>query len=286
MVELSSPGIALLPPAEAIGQPNMPVPPAGTNEIVTQISKAMGASSIQSDQTIQPLNTLTTTQNGGMPLSPMQPPATAQDGRQGDRYDLNDNRMRDRSRSPGYQHRRSPAPRSSPNPNRRGSPTYGMYDPNAGPDGDAQRSEGGERGRGRDKGKQRGGRNDRNEYRQRSLSRRQPSLSRAAYGQSKYVEWDDTLQPDHIKVFSRTLFVRCAVGTRDEIRSRFSRFGFVQTCIVYHDKRHAFVKMSTRLDAVRAKSEVREVRKLSPDAYISSLTALDQLGFRLWPSRL
>jgi hypothetical protein len=38
-----------------------------------------------------------------------------------------------------------------------------------------------------------------------------------------------------------------------ELRSVFSRHGQVQTCIVNKDKRHAFVKMVTRADAVHAK---------------------------------
>ncbi|CAN9338795.1 unnamed protein product [Alternaria alternata] len=256
MVPPPPPGFMPPPPTGVIGQPNMPVPPAGTNEIVTQILKAMTAGSIPPDQAIQALNTLAMAQNGGMP---MPPPAVAQtsqvqpavqNGNQGDSYDLNDTRMRDRSRSPDYQRRRSPV-RSPPNPNRRESPTYGVYDPNAGPEGNAQRFERGERGRGR--GKQRGGRNDRNEYRQRSPPRRQPSPPRAAYGQSKYIEWDETLPRDHIRVLSRTLFVGGAGGTEGEIRSIFARFGRVQTCIVNQDKRHAFVKMLTRPDAVAAK---------------------------------
>ena len=280
MVLLSPPKIALPPPAGAIGQSNISVSPAGTNEILTQIFKARSTGSIQA---VQPLNTLAMTQNGRMHMLPVQPPAvaqispqvqpTAQNSNQGYRYDLNDNRMRDRSRSPHCQLQRSPAPRSPPNPNRRGSPIYGVYDPNAGPEGDAQRSERGERGRG--KGKQRGGRNDRNEYRQRFLSRRQPSPPRALYGESKYIEWDGTLQHDHVRVLSRTLYVRGAFGTEDEIRRKFNQFGIVQTCIVYHYKRHAFVKMLTRLDAVQAKFNVPKVKKLFPDAYFSSLTALD-----------
>ncbi|EAT91390.2 hypothetical protein SNOG_01741 [Parastagonospora nodorum SN15] len=44
-----------------------------------------------------------------------------------------------------------------------------------------------------------------------------------------------------------------AGGTEGEIRSIFSRFGQVQTCIVNLEKRHAFVKMLTRPDAVHAK---------------------------------
>jgi protein NRD1 len=54
-------------------------------------------------------------------------------------------------------------------------------------------------------------------------------------------------------VLSRTLFVGGAGGTEGEIRAIFSRFGRVQTCIVNQDKRHAFVKMLTRPDAVAAK---------------------------------
>jgi protein NRD1 len=95
-----------------------------------------------------------------------------------------------------------------------------------------------------------------------------------AYGQSKYIEWDDTLPRDHIRVLSRTLFVGGAGGTEGEIRSIFARFGRVQTCIVNQDKRHAFVKMLTRPDAVAAKqgmdtlqdpaaqSKARQVRML------------------------
>jgi len=54
-------------------------------------------------------------------------------------------------------------------------------------------------------------------------------------------------------VLSRTLFVGGAGGTEGEIRSIFARFGRVQTCIVNQEKRHAFVKMLTRPDAVAAK---------------------------------
>jgi protein NRD1 len=234
--------------------------PPGMENLASQILQAMSAGSIAPDQAIQVLNALATAQNGGM-APPSQPPVVAQttpqvqpatqNGGQAERYDQNDSRMRDRSRSPDYQHRRSPVRRSPPTVNRRESPTYGVYNPNAGPEGNAQRSERGERGRGR--GKQRGGRNDRNEYRQRSPPRRQPSPPRTAYGQSKFIEWDDSLPRDHIRVLSRTLFVGGAGGTEGEIRSIFARFGRVQTCIVNQDKRHAFVKMLTRPDAVAAK---------------------------------
>lgn len=248
------------PPPASTGQSSLPPPPAGMGDLAGQILQAMSTGSIAPEQAIQVLNALAAAQNGGVPLpltqqhtapvpqqwSQIQP--VTQNGAQHDRYEQQDTRMRDRSRSPDFQRNRSPVRKSPPNPTRRESPTYGAYDPNAGPDGNAQRFERGERGRGR--GKQRGGHN---EYRQRSPPRRQPSPPRAAYGQSKYIEWDETLPRDHIRVLSRTLFVGGAGGTESEIRSIFARFGRVQTCIVNQDKRHAFVKMLTRPDAVAAK---------------------------------
>ena len=261
MVPPPPPGFVPPPPPGVTGQPSLPIPPPGMNELASQILQAMSTGSIQPDQAIQVLNALATAQNGGLSVPSLQPPVATHtppqmhsiinNGTQADRYDQPDSRMRDRSRSPDYQRRRSPAPRSPPNPNRRESPTYGVYDPNAGAEGNTPRFDRGERGRGRSK--QKGGRNDRNEYRQRSPLRRQPSPPKAAYGQSKYIEWDDSLPRDHIRVLSRTLFVGGAGGTEGEIRSIFSRFGRVQTCIVNQDKRHAFVKMLTRPDAVAAK---------------------------------
>jgi len=270
MVPLPPPGfVPPPPPPGATGQSALPPPPAGANDMTSTILQAMSTGQIAPDQAIQILNAMAAAQNGGAPMPPMQPTMapqaqtpvqpTARNGNgpgahydaQPERYDQNESAYRDRSRSPDYQRRRTPPRRSPPNPNRRESPTYGVYDPNAGPDGNANRFERGDRGRGR--GKQRGGRNDRNEYRQRSPVRRQPSPPRNAYGNSKYIEWDNTLPRDHIRVLSRTLFVGGAGGTEGEIRGIFSRFGQVQTCIVNLEKRHAFVKMMTRPDAVAAK---------------------------------
>lgn len=45
-----------------------------------------------------------------------------------------------------------------------------------------------------------------------------------------------------------------------ELRNIFSNFGQVQTCIVNKDKRHAFVKMISRADALRAKDEMEKNR--------------------------
>ncbi|KAF1926700.1 uncharacterized protein M421DRAFT_93626 [Didymella exigua CBS 183.55] len=250
------------PPPPASVQPAMPPPPpAGMNDLANQILQALSAGSIAPDQAIQVLNALAAAQNGGASLPSAQPPvapqantlaqSAAQNGVAQQRFEQNDTKMRDRSRSPDYQRRATPS-RKSP-PNRRESPVYGAYDPNAAIDGNAGRSDRNDRGRGR--GKARGGRNDRSEYRQRTppAQRRQPSPPRNVNGQSRSIEWDQSLPRDHIRVLSRTLFVGGAGGTEDEIRTIFSRFGRVQTCIVNQDKRHAFVKMLTRPDAVAAK---------------------------------
>ncbi|KAH6642254.1 hypothetical protein C7974DRAFT_98061 [Boeremia exigua] len=258
------PGFVPPPPPAASVQPAMPPPPpAGMNDLASQILQAMSAGSIAPDQAIQVLNALAVAQNGGVSMPPAQPTAVPQvhspaqaathNGNSQPRFEQNDTKMRDRSRSPDYHQRVSPGRRSPPN--RRESPVYGSYDPNAIVDGNAaNRSDRNDRGRGR--GKARGGRNDRNEYRQRTppAERRQPSPPQnVVYGQSRYIEWDQSLPRDHIRVLSRTLFVGGAGGTEGEIRAIFSRFGRVQTCIVNQDKRHAFVKMLTRPDAVAAK---------------------------------
>jgi protein NRD1 len=52
---------------------------------------------------------------------------------------------------------------------------------------------------------------------------------------------------------------RCS---EQELRGIFSRFGTVQTCIVNKDKRHAFVKMLTRKDALGAKEGTEDNRNL------------------------
>ncbi|KAI2641952.1 hypothetical protein GGS21DRAFT_486806 [Xylaria nigripes] len=70
---------------------------------------------------------------------------------------------------------------------------------------------------------------------------------------AKWVDFDRSLPPGHIKVLSRTLFVGGVTCSEGELRSVFGRHGQVQTCIVNKDKRHAFVKMVTRRDAVHAK---------------------------------
>lgn len=106
------------------------------------------------------------------------------------------------------------------------------------------------------------GRDDRagwgGDYRQRSPpGRRGRSPSPNRYDQpqpgQKWIEFDRSLPSGHIKVLSRTLFVGGVTCSEAELRSMFNRSGQVQTCIVNKDKRHAFVKMITRKDAVAAK---------------------------------
>ncbi|KAI1135296.1 hypothetical protein F5Y05DRAFT_178215 [Hypoxylon sp. FL0543] len=98
-----------------------------------------------------------------------------------------------------------------------------------------------------------------NDYRQRSPGRRGRSPS-PPHGftqppppTTKWVDYDRTIPQGHIKVLSRTLFVGGVTCPESELRSAFNRHGQVQTCIVNKDKRHAFVKMITRRDAVNAK---------------------------------
>jgi protein NRD1 len=52
--------------------------------------------------------------------------------------------------------------------------------------------------------------------------------------------------------------------SEQELRNIFDRYGKVQTCIVNKDKRHAFVKMISRKDAVSAKDAMEKNR--TPDS--------------------
>lgn len=61
----------------------------------------------------------------------------------------------------------------------------------------------------------------------------------------------------------------------------FSRFGTVQTCIVNKDKRHAFVKMLTRKDAVSAKEATEDSRKLELPLRVGTTNRLDMFEHRL-----
>ncbi|KPM35322.1 hypothetical protein AK830_g11245 [Neonectria ditissima] len=103
------------------------------------------------------------------------------------------------------------------------------------------------------------------DYRQRSPPGRRgrsPSPAQDAPQGDRWIEIDPNMPPGHIKVLSRTLFVGGVTCSENELRNIFSRFGTVQTCIVNKDKRHAFVKMLTRKDAVTAKDGTEDTRNL------------------------
>ncbi|WEW56350.1 hypothetical protein PRK78_001793 [Emydomyces testavorans] len=158
------------------------------------------------------------------------------------------NQYRRRSRSPGWDRRRDVSP-----PRRRDSPIYGEYH------GD---SPGRTRADARDARGRRG-----NDYRQRSppgRRRRSPTPPRKDTSLPpsgpKYVEWDYSIGQGNIKVLSRTLFVGGVTSSESHLRSLFSRYGIVQTCIVNIDKRHAFVKMITRRDAVTAREGMEQYK--------------------------
>ena len=129
----------------------------------------------------------------------------------------------------GVQERRQSPPRGrSRSPARRASPGYGAYGQNS--------------------------------YRQRSPRR---SFSPANGSKPppppngpKWVQYDPTLPANHIKVLSRTLFVGGTTCHERELREVFSRFGNVQSVICNPQKRHAFVKMYTREESLRAKTEM------------------------------
>ncbi|CAZ84869.1 unnamed protein product [Tuber melanosporum] len=76
----------------------------------------------------------------------------------------------------------------------------------------------------------------------------------------KHVEFDPTIGPNNIKVLSRTLFVGGVTITDDELRKLFEKHGYVQSCIVNQEKRHAFIKMLTRQDAVKARQGMETYR--------------------------
>ncbi len=62
------------------------------------------------------------------------------------------------------------------------------------------------------------------------------------------------------------IFANESSSSEHELRSIFDRFGKVQTCIVNKDKRHAFVKMVSRKDAVTAKDAMESNR--TPDSQL------------------
>lgn len=57
----------------------------------------------------------------------------------------------------------------------------------------------------------------------------------------------------------------------------FSRFGTVQTCIVNKDKRHAFVKMLTRKDALNAKESTEDPRNMEIPLRVSTRDLIEHI---------
>jgi hypothetical protein len=75
-----------------------------------------------------------------------------------------------------------------------------------------------------------------------------------------------------------------------ELRKIFDRIGKVQTCIVNKEKRHAFVKMVTRQDALDAKDAMEKNRNSDTQLRVSIvnrrilnnlLTLIDPMGSRI-----
>lgn len=97
--------------------------------------------------------------------------------------------------------------------------------------------------------------------------------------------------------FSRSggLTVFWRSSSEDILRGIFSDFGTVQTCIVNVDKRHAFVKMITRRDAIAAKEGMERFKSADMQLRVRSfwppklahdlhdlLIRLDSMGRRIW----
>ena len=272
-----------MPPAQAA-----PLAQLASNPGLLNLLQAVSAGQLPGltpEQTIALMAAFATGQApGGAPVIPPPPvlpvPSAAPPPPEQSRPPPDYSRYRGRSRSPEYNRRRGASPDRRSPPLRRDSPTYGTYEGHSGNDGRNGNRNDFERGRGR--GRNRG----RNDYRQRSPLRRQPSpVPRNT--KPKFIEWDSSLPRDHIRVLSRTLFVGGANGSEADLREIFGRFGTVQTCIVNHDKRHAFVKMVNREDAVAAKNgmdhahdsettaKARQVSRAIRPRFLFAVTNLD-----------
>lgn len=247
------------PPSIPQNFPQAPPPPQAAPPAVDPLGplRSILPQNIVNDQAklMQALNLLQDLQKGGLPMEQWGPilqafseqasaqPAVPQQQeqqqqQQGGNYGGYD-RGRDRSRSPDRERRGGGG---------RGSPSYGTYE---GPEQQDQRNGRG----GKDKGR----------YRQRSPPARNNNGGHmygnggASHG-PKNVYFDNTLPADHIRVFSRTLFVGGANGSQQEISELFSRFGEVASCIPNREKRHAFVKMTTREHTLNAKAGVEALQ--------------------------
>ncbi|KAI9695445.1 MAG: hypothetical protein M1820_008630 [Bogoriella megaspora] len=254
-----------MPTYPAQNQPALPLAPqTGQNPMdIAQVLPVLLQFGYSQEQILQALAAM----QSGAPAQPMatapqaQPPYStaatiSSTPREWEQHPSRDRDYRSRSRSPDYSRGRGA---------RRDSPVYGDYDPSASR-GDSQDDRRGGRDRAR-------GAKDR--FRQRSplQGNAVPKNTQAL----KWVEYDDSLPEGNIRVLSRTLFVGGASGTDAELRNIFSQFGQVQTCIVNLDKRHAFVKMTTRKDAVNAKAAMETVK--DPDVVSKARQTRWGVGF-------
>lgn len=62
------------------------------------------------------------------------------------------------------------------------------------------------------------------------------------------------------------------------LRSVFAKFGVVQTCIVNIDKRHAFVKMINRADAITARDGMEQYKTGEMQLRVSWFTTLTSIN--------
>lgn len=282
MQALSLPHPAAVPQAVAPPQPNQPLPtanpaaaPALTGDLTQQLQviTKLVQSGLTPDQIAQIMATM------GLPMPPIPPPvaapsapapaqsvasayplggANAQQAALPGNDSYEHTRRRSRSRSPDRDFKRR---RMTP-PNRRESPVYGVYDPDAAQTETNRPMDFDRRGRNANgKGWNRNRRSPPGKAAERVAS----PMMRSGSGPTgpppqKWIEYDRALPQGHIRVLSRTLFVGGVAATEAEIREIFSRFGRVQTCIVNIDKRHAFVKMVNRPDAVSAKSGMELIK--------------------------
>ncbi|KAJ6164351.1 hypothetical protein N7470_003023 [Penicillium chermesinum] len=237
MAPAPNPMAAMLPQAAA--------PPMGDGNAFTQqlqLLQMLAAQGVPQDQPAPWIQCYARSNSRWLECSDGQ----GRDDRERD-YNRSPGGYRRRSRSPGWDRRRTASP-----PRRRDSPVYGDYH------GDSP----GRRGDPRDARGRRG-----NEYRQRSPpGRRRRSPSPKGKDPNlpppgpKLIEWDYSIGQGNIKVLSRTLFVGGVTSTEAHLRGLFNKFGIVQTCIVNVDKRHAFIKMITRQDAIAARDGMESFR--------------------------
>lgn len=81
-----------------------------------------------------------------------------------------------------------------------------------------------------------------------------PSTFHQPESPQKFIEWDYSVGRGNMKILSRTLFVS-GTAAEAQLRSIFEQFGSIQSCVVNSDRCHAFIKMISRQDAVKARTE-------------------------------